>query len=221
MITKNFLILGATGNIGQNLVEMALARGHKVTALARSKTSIQERAGLTVVQGDPQDSDVLNRIMPGHDAVLSCLGIRREIQADPWSPVVSPTDLTERCAHNTVNAMKSHGVSRVIAISAAGVADSKGVSDQEIMSMVDSSNIAISFRDLEKMEHVFGESGLDTLVVRPVTLVEGEASDRAGIVEVYEATSQISKSDVAAWMLDAVERSGPFDHRAEMIGYAS
>lgn len=220
MISKNFLILGATGNIGQKLVGMALARGHKVTALVRSETKIQERAGLTVVQGNPQDAELLNRIMPGHDAVLSCLGIRRENQADPWSPVISPTDLTERSALNTVNAMKDHGVARVIAISAAGVGDSKHISDPEITSMVDSSNVAISFRDLEKMEHVFVQSGLDTLVVRPVTLVEGEPSDRAGIVEAYKATSQISKSDVSTWMMDAVERTETFEHRVEMIGYA-
>ncbi len=42
------------------------------------------------------DAAILEQIMPNHVAVLSCLGIRRENQADPWSPIVSPTDLTEK-----------------------------------------------------------------------------------------------------------------------------
>ena len=216
---KNLLVLGATGATGRWFVQMALERGHRVTALIRSKNSLEERDGLEIVQGDVLDTDALDRVMEGKDAVLSCLGIRRENQADPWSPLVSPADLTKRSAQNTVNAMKNHGVRRVIGISAAGVGDSKDKSDGDIMSVVQKSNIAIAFRDLENMEEVYANSGLDSLVVRPVTLVDGEPTDRAKIVEFYKATSEISKSDVAGWMLDAIERIEPFANRTEMIGW--
>ena len=220
MASKNLLILGATGNIGQWLVEMALERGYLVTALVRSKAKLKDREGLTVIEGDPMDEAQLDRVMPGHDVVLSCLGIRRETQTDPWSPLVSPANLTEVCANNIVSAMQHHGVERAVAVSAAGVGNSKEVSAPEIMKIVETSNIAVSFSDLEKMESVFAQSGLDTLAVRPVTLTDGEASGRVRTVDAYEATSQISKSDVAAWILDAVERPEPFSTQTEIIASA-
>ena len=217
---KNLLILGASGSTGRWLVQMALEKGHHVTALVRSKISIEERDGLEIVQGDVLDADALDRVMEGKDAVLSGLGIRRESAADPWSPLVSPVDLTERSAQNTVNAMKKHGVQRVIGISAAGVGDSKDKVDADISSLIQNSNIAIAFRDLENMEEIYAKSGLDSLVVRPVTLVDGEPNDRAKVVEWYRKSSEISKSDVAGWMLDALERPERFENRSEMIGWS-
>jgi uncharacterized protein YbjT (DUF2867 family) len=68
------------------------------------------------------------------------------------------------------------------------------------------------------MEKVLESSGLDTLAVRPVALVNGDATGTAKIVDKFEATSKIFTGDVAKWMLDAVERPAPFDKRAEMIG---
>ena len=68
------------------------------------------------------------------------------------------------------------------------------------------------------MEQVLEESGLDTLAVRPVALVNGDASGSAQIVDRFEKTSKISTGDVAQWMLDAVERPAAFQQRSEMIG---
>ena len=90
MIHKNLLVLGATGATGRWLVQMALERGHRITALVRSKNSLEEPDGLEIAQGDVLDADALDRVMEGKDAVFSCLGIRRENQADPWSPLVRP-----------------------------------------------------------------------------------------------------------------------------------
>ncbi|WP_412552619.1 hypothetical protein [Shimia sp. MIT1388] len=67
-----------------------------MTALVRSKAKLAPRDNLTIIEGSPMDAAILEQIMPNHVAVLSCLGIRRENQADPWSPIVSPTDLTEK-----------------------------------------------------------------------------------------------------------------------------
>ena len=68
------------------------------------------------------------------------------------------------------------------------------------------------------MEEILDSSGLDTLAVRPVALINGEASGRAQIVSRFEKTSKITTGDVARWMLDAVERSSLFKQRSEMIG---
>lgn len=218
MPASKLLILGATGNIGRWLVNLAIEQGHLVTALVRDKSKLDLRDNLTIIEGSPMDADVLDKIMPGHDAVLSSLGIRRENQADPWSPVISPTDLAEKCATNAVAAMKRHGVQRMIAVSSAGVGDSRAVTAPELMNIVGTSNVAVSFRDLEKMEDVLDQSGLDTLSLRPVTLIDGEPSPHAQSVKTYEMTSQITRGSVAALMLDALKRPAPFAQKTMLVG---
>ena len=75
---QDILVLGGSGATGQWVVRMALERGHKVTALVRSKTALEPRDGLKIIQGDVSDSETLERVTQGKQAVLSCLGIRRK-----------------------------------------------------------------------------------------------------------------------------------------------
>jgi putative NADH-flavin reductase len=199
---------------------MAIERGHRVRALVRSKASLEEHDGLELVEGDVLDPVVVQRVMDGCDAVISCLGIRKETPSDPWSPLTSPEDFTAQSAKYTVNAMKSCGVERLIGISSAGVGESWSRVDPSLRSVIETSNIGIVFRDLDNMEKVCRDSRLDTLAVRPVALVSGNPTGSARIVDSFEPSSKISTGDVALWMLDAVERPTPFDRRTEMIGWA-
>lgn len=214
----NLLVLGATGNIGRQLVDMALERGHRVTAIVRSTAGVRERDGLEVIQGDVLNPTVLRDAFSGMDAVISCLGIRKKDPTDPWSQLLSPEDFTASCASITVEAMKIHGLKRLVVISSAGVGDSWETVDSEIRDVVKSSNVAKIFLDLNNMEQVLARSELDTLAIRPVALVIGDASGEAKIVDRFEKTSKIFTGDVAQWILDAVERPAPFVHRTEMIG---
>jgi putative NADH-flavin reductase len=69
------LVLGATGGIGKYLLEYATARGHEVTALARSPQKIALKSEkLRAIPGDLLNEDQLAQVMPGHDAVLSAFG---------------------------------------------------------------------------------------------------------------------------------------------------
>jgi uncharacterized protein YbjT (DUF2867 family) len=214
------LVLGGTGNTGRWVVKMAIERGHRVRALVRSKAGLEECDGLELVEGDVLDPVVVQRVMNGCDAVISCLGIRRETPSDPRSPLISPEDFTARSAKYTVDAMKSCGVERLVGISSAGVGDSWSTLDPGLRSVIETSNVGVAFRDLDNMEKVYRDSQLDTLAVRPVALVGGSATGSAGIVDRFEPSSKISTGDVAQWMLDAVERPAPFARRTEMIGWA-
>ena len=214
----NILVLGATGNTGQQFVNMALERGHRITAIVRSIAGVDERSGLKIIQGDVLNPAVLRHACSGMDAVVSCLGIRKKNPADPWSPLLSPEDFTTRCAVAIVDAMKINGIERLIVISSAGVGDSWETVDSELRKVIQSSSVGKIFLDLKNMEEVLESSKLDTLAVRPVALVNGDASGGPRIVDRFEKTSKILTGDVALWMLDAVERPAPFDQRAEMIG---
>ncbi len=214
----NLLVLGATGNTGRQFVDMALERGHRIRAIVRSTADVVERDGLEVMHGDVLDLAELRQAFNNMDAVVSCLGIRKENPSDPWSPLLSPEDFMARSAVGIVDAMKANGIERLIVISSAGVGDSWETVDAELRTVIQGSNVGKIFLDLNNMEEVLVKSGLDTLAVRPVALVNGDATGAAQIVDRFEKTSKIFTGDVAQWMLDAVERSAPFDQRTEMIG---
>jgi putative NADH-flavin reductase len=216
---QNVLVLGASGATGRWVVQMAAERGHHITALVRSKENIEKRDGLEIIQGDVMDAATLERVMEGKDAVLSCLGIGRKSASNPWSPLTSPTDFSATSAQSIVTAMKKHGVGRLIAISAAGAGDSREKVDSITRLLFRTSNLAITLRDSENMEEVYRNSGLDSLAVRPARLVNGEPTNRARIVERCGISSKIARSDVAGWMLDALERAEPFKSRSEMIAW--
>ena len=59
------LILGATGKTGTQLVDLALARDHEVTAFVRSPGKVTRRhQRLKVLQGDPHSADELAEALP-------------------------------------------------------------------------------------------------------------------------------------------------------------
>ena len=218
MKNLNILVLGATGNTGRQFVNMALKRGHKITAVVRSAAAIDERSGLTIIQGDVLDPAVLIKGSIGMGAVVSCLGIRKENPSDPWSPLLSPEDFTARSATGIIEAMKTNGIKRLVVISSAGIGESWETVDVDLRKVIQSSSVGKIFLDLNNMEKVLEKSELDTLAVRPVAVVVGEAEGGTRIVDRFEKTSKIFTGDIARWMLDAVERPAPFAKRAEMIG---
>jgi len=107
-------VLGATGGVGQHVVDQALAAGHSVTASARSAFA-REHEALSVVTGDATAAGVLHEQVPGHDAVICAIG----------------GGLSERSARteataNLVAAMAAHGVPRLVVVSSLGAGDSYG-----------------------------------------------------------------------------------------------
>ena len=212
------LILGASGGCGQWLTRLAAER-HDVTALVRSDSAFAPRPDVAVRRGDVTDPAALDAALPGHDVVLSCLGLRRAGRS-PWAPLRSPVDLTARVTRALVPAMQRHGVRRLVAVSAAGVADSFEQCAWPVRRLVTTANVGVAYRDLAEMERLLVASDvldLDWLAVRPVTLVDGAPSGRARPVERYGFLSTVRRGDVAAFMLAAAE-GAYLGRRAEMIG---
>src|SRR6185436_931998 len=138
----------------------------------------------------------------GHDVVLSALGIKRTNAANPWSALASPPDFSSRTAAMLVTAMRQHGLARVIAVSAAGVAESAARMNLLMRFFVAKSNVGVGYRDLAAMERVFSESGLDWCCPRPTRLTNGRLTRRVKIVAGFPLTAAISRADVAWWMVE-------------------
>jgi uncharacterized protein YbjT (DUF2867 family) len=72
---QRILVLGGTGHIGAYVIDLALARGHRITAFVRSPQKVTRTdPALSVIQGDPLSSGALAGALVGHDAILSCIG---------------------------------------------------------------------------------------------------------------------------------------------------
>lgn len=78
------LIFGASGATGRVLVSAALAKGHAVTAFARTPSKLAvSHENLRVIVGDVADHQAVTHAVSGHEAVFSCLGVGVPLKHDP------------------------------------------------------------------------------------------------------------------------------------------
>ncbi|WP_420455444.1 NAD(P)-dependent oxidoreductase [Rubrivirga sp.] len=190
-----FALLGATGRTGRHVVTQALDAGHEVVALARTPSKLDvQHDRLTVVQGDALDPDAVGRVVGGADAVLLTLGHAKG----------SPKDVLRRSASVVVDAMKRHGVRRVVTETGAGVADPRDPGGlgpafmRGVMGVVAKPLLA----DSEAHVDVFRRSGLDWTAVRAPRLTGGPHTGRyeTGYLSMGPGHS-VSRADVADYML--------------------
>src|SRR5207244_8758657 len=105
-------IFAATGGIGRQLLEQAVAAGHDVTAVVRDPKRLPgSRSGVRVFTTDlaAPDPAVLASAIEGADAVLSGLGARS----------ASAAGVAWRGTQALVKAMKRTGVRLIVGVSAA------------------------------------------------------------------------------------------------------
>lgn len=67
----NIALIGASGNAGSRILAELSARGHQVTAIARTPEKIAALPGVTARKGDLFDRDAMAALLHGHDAVIS------------------------------------------------------------------------------------------------------------------------------------------------------
>lgn len=196
------VVFGASGNCGSHFVRLATSRGHDVTAIVRAATRYNAPDGANVVRGNVLDADFVARVVPGHDAVMSALGMRYR---HPWSRRESPDDFTSTATRHIVAGMQQARVARISLISAAGVGDSRARANVFIRLMISTSNVGYAYADLERVERTLRDSGLDWQAVRPTTLSHRRGTGRVRITNRYRATDSIPREDVATFMLREIE----------------
>lgn len=211
------MVLGASGGVGRWVVSLASAKGHSVTALVRHSSDVNGMSGVNVVRGDLTDPSFLEEALTRHDAVVSCVGLRRAGK-NPFARLLSPPDLTTRLASSLTRAMESRDVRRLVVISAGGVAESFAQLTWPVQKLVSTGNVAVAYRDLAGMEDRLAQSSLDWLAVRPVTLRNGAPLGSAKPVDRYAFTSTIRRGDVAAWMLAAATQHDSFTRHSVLLG---
>ncbi len=189
-------ILGANGKTGTQLVDLALARNHQVTAFVRSPEKITRRhPNLQVLHGDPRNVHEMARVLPGRDAVLSALGVRPP-------QAFRPHTLVQECAASTVGAMTRAGVKRLVLVSAAVLFPGKGLFFDFFPFILTQVR-----RDLGNAEEIVRATSLERTIVRPPRLINTADDIYRSERDVLPASGySISFRAVAAFMLDAVEQ---------------
>ena len=206
-------IFAATGGIGRQLVEQAVAAGHDVTAVARNPRNLP--AGVRTVTADLSTPDpaVLADAVKGADAVLSGLG--------PRNPKTE-AGITSRGTRAIVTAMQTAEVRRLIVVSAApiGTVASPGrpnppkhdPGDGFFMRHLGAPLAGVMFRahytDLALMEDILRDSGLDWTIVRPPRLTDKPLTGtyRTAYGQNLRRGLFISRADVAHLMLRVLEQ---------------
>src|SRR5882724_13337724 len=199
-------IVGATGNVGSRLVDEALSRGHRVTAIARNTASLPPHQNLVTAKADASAVESLAPALKGHDAVISAIKFHQ----------VKPDVL--------IGAVRKSGVRRYLVVGGAG-----SLEVAPGLALVDAPGFPALYRD----EALAGKAlltalrkvdDLDWTMLSPSAFFT--AGQRTGVFRLgtdslltaADGKSWISFEDFAIAMLDEVEH--PKHIRARFtVGY--
>lgn len=195
------VIFGANGPTGRLLTVQALSAGHTVTAFTRhANTFPGDHERLRVVQGDALDVVGVAEAIAGQDAVLSTIGTRYSRK---------PITLYSESAANMIQAMRDHGVRRLVCVSSS-VTDPAtrsrntggGVFFEKVLKPFITNVIGKSmYADLLRMEHLMMATDLDWTIVRPSGLFETPAVTEYRLAESFLRERFTSRADLAACLL--------------------
>ena len=120
------VVFGATGNVGQRVVDEALRRGHEVVGVVRDPEAVQspdERVRL--VKGDATNADDVAKLARGADAVVSAISPRPNARGLPAPSLAANS-------HALIKGLRDAGVKRVLYVGGASsleVAPGKALAD--------------------------------------------------------------------------------------------
>jgi uncharacterized protein len=94
--------IGASGNAGTRILNEALNRGHRVTAIVRNPERLGPRPGLVAKKGDVTRGAESANLLAGHDAVISSVRFQ-DLKPQPL-----------------IEAVRKAGVKRLLVVGGAG-----------------------------------------------------------------------------------------------------
>jgi putative NADH-flavin reductase len=194
------LVLGATGSVGQPLVEEALSRGHDIAALVRHPEKLGTlRNRLRVLAGHALDAGAMLRAVAGQDAVLYVLGAGN----------VRKTTLFSESTRILLVAMREQGVRRLICVTGIGAGETKGHGGflyDRILFPLFTKGI---YADKDVQEGLIQQSGLDWTIVRPASFRTHAPPGPLRVVTNVEGVTltKVSRLEVARFLLDELEQN--------------
>jgi len=205
-------IFAATGGIGRQLLEQAVAAGDDVTAVVRNPKNLSAKVRVVTADLAAADPAALESAVAGADAVISALGPRSSAEAGvAWQGTRA-----------IVQAMKATNVRRIVVVSAAPIGTvpspgrprppkhdpGDGFFMRHLLSPLAKAALRTRYGDLVLMEDLLRDSGLDWTVVRPPQLTNKALTGtyRIAYGQNLRRGLRISRADVAHLMLRVLEQ---------------
>ncbi|MBX5455540.1 MAG: NAD(P)-dependent oxidoreductase [Thermogemmatispora sp.] len=200
------VVFGATGNIGQRIIQEALNRGHEVKGVARRPEHFTlSHPRLSFEAGNVLDPADVARLVRGYDVVISAVGPARDREEDPRMVV--------QAAQALIEGLKRAGVKRLVVVGGAGSLEvAPGVR------LMDTPDFPPGWRPIasaaaEALE-IYRQQGadLDWTYFSPAAFIEpGQRTGRYRVgteqlVTNEKGESRISMEDYAVALLDEVEQ---------------
>ena len=188
------IVFGATGGVGQSVVQQSLDAGLEVTAFVRTPSKLEiTHENLNVIQGDAFNSAEVTAALAGHDAVVSSLGSSKGMKQSKE---------LQNMTKNIVEGMKVNNVERIVYTASAGVhKELTGIMGKSIMQLL--KNALIDHR--AAVGHIH-DAGLNYTIVRPMGLTDKEFTGvyREDVSGVPLKSSSIPRADVAHFIVKAL-----------------
>lgn len=216
---KNVLLIGATGFVGSAILSELVARGHKVTAVARNTDKVLKNANVTAVKADVADVEAIAKLAEGKDAIISA-----------YNPGWTNPDIKKLIETNypkILQAAKQSGVGRLLIVGGAGTLFVKPG-----LRVVDSGAIPAEIMDGVRplgdfyLNTLTKEDGIDWVFLSPAGTFD-EKGERTGkfrlgkddlIIDPKTGGSHISVQDYAVAMVNELET--PQHHKERFtLGY--
>ena len=215
---KTVTILGATGQLGRQVVSQAIATGYKVKVLVRNEEKFKklDYDGVEIIVGDVSKPDCVKTAIRGADVVISCLGNIKDvfIMESSYCAVLEAAKLMEdppRCIlMTTVGCGGSSGIIKFMLILIGSV------------TLKSLKNSKINFEDYERADRrVRKETDVPWVLVRPFALTEGDLTGKYAVKENNKGTfmKSISRADVANFYVECIDNQ-KWDGKAILLGGA-
>ena len=181
---KKIFITGGAGYVGSNLVPKLLDLGFEVTVLdlmIYGEGVLPNHENLSKIKGDIRDKSLLERIIPGHDAIihLACISndpsfelnpsLGKSINLDAFEPMV------KICSQNKVNRFIYASSSSVY-----GIKKEKNVTED--MSLEPLTDYSKFKGDCEKILNSYKSDDFITTTIRPSTVCGYAKRQRLDVV---------------------------------------
>ncbi len=205
-------IIAATGGVGRELLEQAVAAGHDVTAVVRNPGKLSREVRAVTTDMAAPDPAALESAIAGADAVLSGLG--------PHSN--SDAGIASQGTRALVAAMSATTVRRIVVVSASPVSTvpspgrpnppkhdpGDGFFMRYLFSKIASARFGKVYADLALMEDILAGSELEWTVVRPPQLTDKPPTGtyRTAYGQNIRGGLSVPRADVAHLMLGVLNR---------------
>lgn len=191
-------VFGATGQVGKQIVKLALWKGYKVVAFGRNVFDLEEHENLELFKGALFDEEEVYESIKDSDAILSAIGGAFDGADKARSLGIK----------NIISQMKKAGLKRIVALGGLGILNA-----EDGTLLIDAPSYPAEFipvgNEHRKAYEYLDESGLDWTFVCSPNIIDGDPTGSYITNKDFPPEPnhyKINAGDLAQFMLNELEK---------------